>query len=222
MTIDPREVPSYDPAEAAHYLHMPSSTIRNWVRGTDAFKSVIALPTRRATLLSFMNLVEVHVLSAIRRHHNIPMQKVRHAIGYLQRMYGQAHPLAIHQFETDGVDLFVQELGRTVNVVREGQVAMRDLIEAHLKRVEWDAGGLAAVLYPFVSADLDIQRKPVMFDPRIAFGRLVLVNTGIPTIEIAQRYKAGESIDNLASDYGRARLEIEDAIRCELQLASAA
>ncbi len=128
----------------------------------------------------------------------------------------------MHKFETDRVDLFIQELGRTVNVVREGQVAMRDLIEAHLKRVEWDAGGLPAALYPFVSEDLDIERKPVMFDPRIAFGRLVLANTGIPTIEIAQRYKAGESIDNLAIDYGRTRLEVEDAIRCELQLASAA
>lgn len=222
MTTDPREVPSYDPAEVAHYLHLPASTVRNWVRGSNGFRPVLALPARKATLLSFLNLVEVHVLSAIRRHHNIPMQKIRLAISYLQRIYDQSHPLALNRFETDGVDLFIQELGRTVNVVREGQVAMRELIEAHLKRVEWDEQGLPTVLFPFVSEDVAIDRKPVMFDPRISFGRLVLVHTGIPTTEIAQRYKAGETIDSLANDYGRARLEIEDAIRCELQLAAAA
>ena len=40
--------------------------------------------------------------------------------------------------------------------------------------------------------------------------------SGIPTTIIAERYKAGESVDELADDYGRKRLEIEEAIRCEL------
>ena len=118
--------------------------------------------------------------------------------------------------------MFIQELGKTVNVVREGQVAMRELIEAHLKRVEWDEHGLPTVLFPFVSEDVAIDRKPVMLIDEFRFGRLVLVNTGIPTAEVAQRYKAGETIDSLADDYGRSRLEIEDAIRCELQLPAAA
>jgi uncharacterized protein (DUF433 family) len=38
---------------------------------------------------------------------------------------------------------------------------------------------------------------------------------------IAERYKAGESIDALADDYGRSRLEIEEAIRCELEVQAA-
>jgi len=39
---------------------------------------------------------------------------------------------------------------------------------------------------------------------------------------IAERYKAGESIDALAADYGRETGDIEEAIRCELRLAEAA
>lgn len=42
---------------------------------------------------------------------------------------------------------------------------------------------------------------------------------GIPTAIIAERYKAGESIDQLADDYGRERLDIEEAIRCKLERA---
>lgn len=48
------------------------------------------------------------------------------------------------------------------------------------------------------------------------------VGSGIPTAVIAERYKAGESIQDLAADYGRAPEEIEEAIRCELRLAEAA
>ena len=39
---------------------------------------------------------------------------------------------------------------------------------------------------------------------------------GIPTAVIANRYKAGESIEDLAGDYDSPHLEIEEAIRCEL------
>jgi hypothetical protein len=39
---------------------------------------------------------------------------------------------------------------------------------------------------------------------------------GIATDVIAQRYKAGESIAELADDYDRSQGEIEEAIRCEL------
>ena len=30
---DPRLVPAYSAAEAAHYLHMPEETLRSWVVG---------------------------------------------------------------------------------------------------------------------------------------------------------------------------------------------
>lgn len=56
----------------------------------------------------------------------------------------------------------------------------------------------------------------VVIDPRIAFGRLVITNTGIATSIIKERYWAGDSIDHLAEDYQCDRLMIEKAICCEL------
>lgn len=44
----------------------------------------------------------------------------------------------------------------------------------------------------------------------------------VPTAVIADRYKAGESIADLADDYGEAPLTIEEAVRCEFQSARAA
>ena len=60
------------------------------------------------------------------------------------------------------------------------------------------------------------------FDPFISFGKAVITGTGVSTDIVAERFKAGESADELAHDYGCAREKIEEAIRCELNLAEAA
>jgi uncharacterized protein (DUF433 family) len=100
-------------------------------------------------------------------------------------------------------------------MLQSGQIALREFLEAYLQRVEHDASGHVVRLYPFTrKRDLD-EPKVVVIDPHVSYGRPVLVGTGIPTAIVAERYKAGESIDELAEDYGRARKEIEEAIRCE-------
>ncbi len=58
-----------------------------------------------------------------------------------------------------------------------------------------------------------------MIDPGIALGRPVLAGTGIPTPVLAERSKAGDSIQDLASDYECERDLIGEAIRCELAAA---
>ena len=163
-------------SEAAHYLRIPRSTLRAWVAGhangrAGLFRAIIALPDDRLGLLSFINLVEAHVLDGLRTQHQISLQKVRRALRYLERQLDTSHPLAQQRFETDGVNLFVRRYGQLVNVSESGQLAMRRMLETYLRRVE--------------------------------------------------RYKAGESVDELAGDYGRDRLEIEEALRCELDVIAA-
>lgn len=226
---DPREVPIYTVSEAAHYLRMPIPTLRSWVAGrkypvksgAHFFRPVILIPPGQKVLLSFVNLVEAHVLDAIRRQHDVPLVKVRKAIGYLRKAFNSRHPLADNRIETDGRELFVESLGRLVTISRDGQLAMREILEAHLKRIDWDQEGHAVRLYPFTRKRDIAEPRVVVIDPRRSFGRPVLVGTGIPTAIIAERYKAGETIDDLAQDYERNRLEIEEAIRCELFLEAA-
>jgi uncharacterized protein (DUF433 family) len=226
---DPRLLPAYAIAEAAHYLSIPRPTVRSWAAGrpypTKAgkkfFEPVVIVPTLNPPVLSFLNLVEVHVLDAIRREHQIPLDKVRIAIEYLRNQLGSKHPLADHRFETDGLDLFVQEWGRLINVTRSGQMAMREVLQAHLQRIDRDPSGLVVRLYPFTRKRQLDEPKLIAIDPRVSFGRPVLNGTGIPTGILAERYKAGESMDELARDYGRSRIEVEEAIRCELQLEAA-
>ncbi|TLY29439.1 MAG: DUF433 domain-containing protein [Nitrospirae bacterium] len=219
---DIRELPAYSITEAAHYLLIPPSTLRWWVTGRRydrgilrVSKPIIELPEEDGKGLSFMNLVEIHVLDAIRRKHDIALNKVRKALQYLGHHLPSRHPLAEREFETDGISLFIEQYGKLINISEEGQLAIRELLEAHLKRIERDTSGLPIRLYPFTRKRAPQEPMAVVIDPYVSFGRPVLVGTGIPTAVIAARYKAGESVDDLADDYGRSREEIEEAIRCE-------
>jgi uncharacterized protein (DUF433 family) len=226
---DVREFPTYGVAETAHYLQIPQTTLRSWVVGrpypmgvgTRFFEPLITLPDSNRPLLSFMNVVEVHVLDAIRRQHQIRLAKIRQALRYLRRHFPSRHPLADRKFETDGLDLFIQQYGQLINISRSGQLAMRSLVEAHLQRIERAPQGIAIRLYPFTRKRLPDEPRLVMIDPYVSFGRPAPTNSGIATAVIAERYKVGESVDELADDYGRDRPEIEEAIRCELQIEAA-
>jgi uncharacterized protein (DUF433 family) len=223
------EQPAYSISEASRYLSIPPATLRSWVAGrkypTDAgskfFRPIIQLPDDARAGLSFANLVEAHVLDAIRRHHRVPLSKIRDAIYYLRKHFVSSHPLAEQRFQTDGINLFVEKFGRLINVTQSGQIALRELLTAHLQRVEHDHSGAAVRLYPFTRKRDLHEPRVVVIDPRISYGRPVLAGTGIPTAVVAERYKAGESIDELAEDYGRSRKEIEEAVRCELWLEAA-
>jgi uncharacterized protein (DUF433 family) len=121
---------------------------------------------------------------------------------------------------TDGLDLFIEKFGEIVNVSKGGQLVMRGIIEAHLERIEWDEVGVAARLYPFTRPSESSGPRLVVINPRVSFGRPVLAGTGIPTEIFAHRYIAGESIEELAIDYECDRLQVEEAIQCELSLAA--
>jgi uncharacterized protein (DUF433 family) len=116
--------------------------------------------------------------------------------------------LADQRFETDGLSVFIERYGQLIDIGRAGQLAMRAVLETYLRRIDRDEAGLAARLYPFTSPGHMDTPKSIVIDPTVAFGRPVLVRRGIPTIVIAQRYKAGESIDSLVEDYDCERFEI--------------
>jgi uncharacterized protein (DUF433 family) len=114
----------------------------------------------------------------------------------------------------DAGQLFLERYGELINLSASGQLAMRQILQAHLHRVSWDAQRFPARLHPFissVSADA-APAMPIAIDPRISFGRPVLVSRGIATATIADRIDAGETVDALAADYDLSTSEIEQAV----------
>ena len=229
----PREIPAYSTFEASHYLRVPENTVRNWATGysyatrggkRSRTKALIDVADARQHLFSFINLLELHVISALRRDHHVQMPKIRRAIEYLQRELKSPHPLIDEEMETDGTDIFISKYGSLINASRHGQLAMKALLQAHLKRIERNQHGVAIRLFPFTRArdagtTLEAPRL-IAIDPAVAFGRPVIVGSRVPTSEIAERFQAGESPSELAEDFGRTEEEVWEAIRCEFPTAA--
>ncbi len=218
---DHRYYPAYSIGEAARYINVPKSTVRYWSIGSSGQSGVLQVAQRLpVTLLSFINLVELHVLSGIRSVHGVSLPHVRSALKYVSREFKLKHPLVEQEFETDGIDLFVQKYDQLINASKGGQIGLGDLLRQALKRVARDDGGLPIKLYPYTHSDPDSSPSFVVIDPERAGGRPSLAKSGIAIQVVAERYKAGDSIAALAKDYGRPQEEIEEAIRAELYQAA--
>lgn len=228
MKIDPREIATYTPTEAARYLRMPVDTLKRWLSGykfkTSSGKShsepLIAIASTDPKLLSFYNLVEAHVLNSLRRKYKVSMPKIRKALSYLCEEHPSKHPLADHWFETDGIDIFV-ELSQKLEIIsQQGQLAMRELLKDCLSRIERDEQNIAIRLYPYTRTHLTADTRLIVIDPLVSYGRPVISGSGIPTSIIAERWEAGDLLEDLIDDYGRTAQEIEEALRCELRQAA--
>ena len=75
------------------------------------------------------------------------------------------------------------------------------MMTAALHRIDRDPQGVPIKLYPFTRSTIDDAPALIVIDPTLAAGRPVLKGTGLATGILAERYKAGESVAQLARDY---------------------
>jgi uncharacterized protein (DUF433 family) len=232
--MNPREVPSYATWEAARYLRIPLRTVQHWTAGFHHVdhsgrrrfaKPLVKIADPAHHLLSFVNIAELHVLDSLRYFHQVPSIKLRRLIEYLEETFKSDHPLVNEAMFAGGGKVFIERAEQLIEATQHGQIAFREVAEAHLERIDQDVDGLAIRLFPFIrKPDPQMGREAmnepriIQIDPRIRYGRPVIAGTGIPTLEIAERFRAGDSFDALAEEYGRSPTEIQEAIRCELTL----
>jgi len=226
--LDTRNLPAYSYVDAARYLKIPVDTLRSWVRGRSYQTSqgkrfsepLIRLPGEDAKALSFINLVEAHVLRAIRVEHRVRLDQIRIALNFISQELGYAHPLVREDLlKTDGQSIYVEHLEMLLDASKRGQIAIRETLEIYLTRIEVDEQGIAARLFPFLHHNRRDDPKVIVIDPNISFGRPVIAGTGIPTQVLADRYEAGDSVELLAMDYASDRSLIQTAIDYELKAA---
>lgn len=222
--LDTRSLPAYSLSEAARYLRIPVDTLRTWVKGRyyqtaqgKQFSSpLIELAGIDAKELSFNNLVEAHVLRAIRMEHSVPLEQIRIALNFIEEELGVAHPLVRKNLlKTDGKAIYVEYLERLLDASKRGQIAIKETLEIYLTRIETDEAGIAARLFPFIHPDKKDDRRLIVIDPSVSFGRPAISGTGIPTKVLAELHKAGDSIQDLALDYDCEPALIQAAIEYE-------
>ena len=223
------DVPLYSVAETAQYLGVPASTFHTWVKGyvrrPSDRRTVVGAPILSVVAQSgpepsvpFVGLAEGMVLAAVRRS-GVPMQRIRPALLELQASIGIEHALASSALYTDGAEVLydfakaqrddaIAASARDLVVVRNGQRVFTDVIADYLQRIEYASDGYAAIVHlP------DYLRRQVVVDPERAFGQPIFVHGGARVRDVLDRFQAGESLTELAEDYGVPVIELEDAVR---------
>lgn len=213
------QAPRYSIAEAARLIPgLSPTTLRSWVvgrhyplkSGSGFFAPVIELPDPGEPLLSFVNLVEAHILYGLRSNRELSIPDLRTAIGYAEERHGISHLLAHRDVRASPGNLFLARYGELVNLTKAGQLGMKEILHAYLRRLTYGQGGLARSFAPILP--WAAERQDYLIDPTIAYGRPIIVKHGVPVEVVADRYNGGESVETLARDYGLEEGEVSTAI----------
>lgn len=216
---DIRCAPAYTLAAAARHLGIPPATLRSWVsdriyrRGGELVETepLIRAPAGSRNLISFNNLVEAHVLRAVRTKDGVRMGAIRNAIAYAEQSLGIDRLLLSDELRMTGHDIFLDRLRELIALTKSSQLAMKKMLLAYLRRVDRDDEALPLRLYP-LRPTWSEERKPVVIDPGVAFGRPTVAGSGISTAALVDRVDAGEDLKTLVRDYGLRIGQIEDAV----------
>jgi uncharacterized protein (DUF433 family) len=213
---DVRAMPAYTVAEAARYLSMPYPTLRSWFAGIEGqFKAVVRWEVSGDHRLSFSNLVEAHVLRALRTRHGISMPDVRKAIRYVEEKEG-IDRLLLHPGLRAGLGrLFLEKYAELIELTPSVQHVIERAFEQFLEAVVLDPVGIPVKLFPWIPDPRVGPKRSILIDPEVSFGRPVTSLRGITTVVLADQFDAGASIEELADDYGLSPEAIEDALAFE-------
>jgi uncharacterized protein (DUF433 family) len=224
---DPRAIiPLFTAREAARYVRVPATTMRNWVRGYEypvvggpaqSVPIVSSVPSdkpSRATI-PFVGLAEALVVAGFRLR-GLSMQKVRAALDALDAEVGVAHVLANRTLYTDGASI-LWDYARKANdseikalvEPHTGQKAFVEVVRQYLQLITYDADWWASrIELP------GFHPSRVVVDMRRGFGRPILDQHRVAVDAIVERFYFGrDSIPEIAADLELDQGEVENVIR---------
>ncbi len=217
---DPRRAPAYSIAQAAQYLKILAPTVRSWVLGRDyprqpgkgRFKPAVVIQSGPNHHLSFLNLIEISALQALRTGHKFKPSAVSTALDYAGQDLAVTNLLASKHLYARPGELFLARYCQLGNLNRADELCIKAVLRGLQHRIQWD-DGIPVRSFPPVPRTPGA--KSVMLDPRVAFGRPALTRLSVSTSVIVDRINAGEETADLAKDYGATDEEIIDALAYE-------
>ena len=192
-------LPAYRVADAARYSGTAAQTVSSWHKRYSELGPVH--PRRRkGQSLSYLELVEVAFVATFRQL-GVPLQRIRRARSYAAQVLKAEHPFVEYSWLTEGhhVLLDLSEIdsdapvGGLVVADVHGQTAWQEVVGARFAQFEYEQG--LALVWHVAGQD-----SPVIIDPRVSFGAPTIL--GIPTWALTGRWKAGETIGDMADDFG--------------------
>lgn len=208
----------YTPKEAARLIGTSSQQVLRWTRGSGPsspiFDSYYNFIDEDVTEISFLDLIEIRVINALRRA-NMSLQSIRYAKALAEERFGIVRPFAFRSFKTDGSEILMDALehdGEFVSLSSKhpGQKVFRMIVKQSLNDLEYD-GDLAARWRP-------LNYSQIVIDPTRNFGTPILDEYGLASNIIFEEFKQFEDLDYLSSIYEVPKSSLMHCINFESSL----
>jgi len=199
-----RTRPEYTIAQAARLAGTSSTTVRRWLYGSKdqrPMRPVFGSEERRkeATVeVSFLQLAEIVVVSRFRKR-RVKLERLRRAHKYACGELKIEYPFAWLKLKTDGAHVLSEfqerEPGASLLALDiYGQRTLPGDIIKTLELFDYEEE-FAARWYPIG------RNVPIVIDPRYGAGRPTIPDRRLTIETIFKRWKAGQTIRFIASDF---------------------
>jgi uncharacterized protein (DUF433 family) len=218
---------AYTLPDAAKLLNLPIPRLRTWVIGrtvpdqSSGRKKVYpagSIKTHgiaRDRHFSFHTLIELFILAHLRGL-GVSLRVLRQARRELAEREKTPHPFALEGLLTDRKKLLF-DLGTKalLELGAGGQTSFEEVVAPFCIRLDFDVTTRMACRYHPLGKD-----KPIIVDPAHAFGRPTIVGTNIVTENVAALIRGGETVEDVASDFGLAPEVVSEVWSFENRLAA--
>ena len=209
-----RDYPTYSIPEAALFLAMSRRTLQSWIYDKPFYKlSNIDQSQQRS--LSFNDLAQFYFLRFIREHARFSDDQARELLKYTQDVTGSEYPLLKEDIRILPRHVYLKRGKDVLDLINpRGQFVFDEMLSIFASRFDRDDLGLMSILYPWrLWRNEEDERRPVSIDPQVMSGRLIITGTRIPAMVLATRTKRGESIKEIAKDYGISQHRVLESLR---------
>jgi uncharacterized protein (DUF433 family) len=161
-------------------------------------------------VLSFIELAEIIVVVRFRRK-GVKLEELRRAYSYAMDYLRIEYPFAHIKLKTDGANVLAiyerdHPKASLLAMNKQGQFTLPQEVINALELFEYEEEFVAR-WYPAG------KNVPIVVDPRYSAGRPSIPERRLPISLLYNRWKAGESIRYIASDYAVPRDVVEEALR---------
>jgi uncharacterized protein (DUF433 family) len=211
-----RTRPVYSISQTAKLAGVHPITIRRWLYGSHTNSTKMKPVFGENTVsgekaeVSFLQLAEIVVVGRFRQR-QVKLDTLRQAHAYASHTLHLDYPFAWLHLKTDGVHVFSDfekdhPDASLLSLDKKGQLTLPGNVIQALELFDYE-NEFAARWYPIG------RNVPIVIDPRFGAGRPTIPDRRLPIAMIYNRWKSGENIDFLASDFSLKRSLVETTLQ---------